>query len=95
MSETTERAPTYGNAAGREMCEQGEPWDHCGHPTGRSWDTGMATHGGMEAICCRCGATTEVGYVVEKVVPEGHGPHIATRERIYTWPKFWRDGARS
>lgn len=64
---------------------------HCGHFTGRGWSTGMATHGGSEVRCCRCGQTVELPYVVESRPLPGHGPFSSRRTNVYTWPAFWQE----
>ncbi|GMV06742.1 MAG: hypothetical protein AMXMBFR53_30170 [Gemmatimonadota bacterium] len=65
---------------------------HCGHFTGRGWDTGAATHGGSEVRCCHCGETAEIPYTVQSLPIPGHGPFSAYRQRVYTWPDPWASG---
>lgn len=62
--------------------------NHCGHKTGKSWDTGAATHGGVQIQCCECGLLAEVPYTVEDRPVEGHGRYSATRTRVYDWSEL-------
>jgi len=69
---------------------------HCGHRTGRAWDTGAATHGAIELRCCWCGAKTERAYVVRQEAVSGHGPFTKRAVRKFEpVVEHWTEGPAS